>query len=63
MLRNLEDFRVTLNSVAMAWQWKAKQKKSYEDQGIAACQGAKCLQGGSEVGSIPKGRQSSLRKA
>jgi hypothetical protein len=28
VLRNLEDFRVTLDRVAMAGQWKVKQIKS-----------------------------------
>ncbi len=31
VLRNLEDFRMTLKRMAMAGQWKVEQKKSWED--------------------------------
>jgi hypothetical protein len=31
VLRTLEDFKVTLDRIAMERQWKAGQKKSWED--------------------------------
>ncbi len=31
MLRGLEDFKVTLDRVAMAGHWKPEQKKAWED--------------------------------
>jgi hypothetical protein len=39
MLRNLEDFKVRLDRVEIAWQMKSiAEKKSWEDQGTAVCQ-------------------------
>ncbi len=35
VIRNLEGFMVTLKRVATSAQWKADQKKSWEDQGRA----------------------------
>jgi hypothetical protein len=35
LLRSQKYFRVTLERIAMGNQWKAKQKKSWEDKGKA----------------------------
>jgi hypothetical protein len=38
MLRDLEDFPVKIDRVAMGGQWRLKQKKAWEHQGMTTCQ-------------------------